>query len=85
MLGDSDLLLALAYAGFLLNLLNLVPIAFLDGAHVLRSWRVLRAGGGRPTATEARRLAGTVAFASIATTVALVVGMVVSPVPQDRP
>ncbi len=83
-LGDSDLLLALAYAGFLLNLINLVPIAFLDGAHVLRSWRVLRAGGGRPSAAEARRLAGVVAFASIATTAALVVGMLVSHVPQDR-
>jgi Zn-dependent protease len=84
MLGDSDLLLALAYAGFLLNLINLVPVAFLDGAHVLRSWRVLRAGGGRPSPAEARRLAGVVAFASIATTAALVVGMLVSHVPQDR-
>ena len=54
---DSDLLRALAYAGFLLNLINLAPIAFLDGAHVLRSWRVLRAGGGRRSPGEARRLA----------------------------
>ena len=45
----SDLLLALAYAGFFLNLINLIPIGFLDGGHLLRSWRVLRAGGGRPT------------------------------------
>ena len=42
---DSDLLRALAYAGFFLNLINLVPIAFLDGGHILRAWRVLRAGG----------------------------------------
>lgn len=80
----SDLVLALAYAGFLLNLINLVPVAFLDGAHVLRSWRILRAGGGRPSPAEARRLSGVVAVASIATTAALVVGMLVSHVPQDR-
>ena len=58
---DSDLLRALAYAGFLLNLINLAPIAFLDGGHVMRSWRVLRAGGGRrhagavPAARRRRR------------------------------
>ena len=44
---DSDLLRALAYVGFLLNLFNLIPIGILDGGHILRSWRVLRAGGGR--------------------------------------
>ena len=46
---DSDLLRALAYAGFLLNLINLVPIGILDGGHVLQAWRVLRAGGGAAT------------------------------------
>ena len=55
---DSDLLRALAYAGFFLNLINLVPIGFLDGGHILRSWRVLRAGGGRTNPAEARRLRG---------------------------
>ena len=57
---DSDLLRALAYAGFLLNLINLAPIGILDGGHVLRSWRVLRAGGGAASPTRARRLAGLV-------------------------
>jgi Zn-dependent protease len=81
---DSDLLRALAYAGFLLNLINLAPIAFLDGAHVLRSWRVLRAGGGRTDPDEARRLAALVAAASLLTIAALILGMLAAHVPQDR-
>ena len=81
---DSDLLRALAYAGFLLNLFNLIPIGFLDGGHILRSWRILRAGGGRVSAAVARRLAGVVGLYSIALAAALAVGMVVAHVPQDR-
>jgi len=81
---DSDLMRALAYAGFMLNLINLVPIAFLDGAHVLRSWRVLRAGGGRVDPSEARRLAVIVAVASLLTIAGLVLGMLAAHVPQDR-
>ena len=63
---DSDLLRALAYFGFMLNLFNLAPIAFLDGGHILRSWRILRAGGGAASPAEARRLAGVVAAYSVA-------------------
>src|SRR5262245_40189301 len=81
---DSDLLRALAYAGFLLNLINLVPIGILDGGHVLQAWRVLRAGGGAATPTRARQLANVVAIASLVTVAALVVGMLLAHVPQDR-
>jgi Zn-dependent protease len=81
---DSDLLRALAYTGFLLNLINLAPIGILDGGHVLRSWRVLRAGAGAPTPEQARWRANAVAIASILTAVALVAGMVLAHVPQDR-
>jgi Zn-dependent protease len=81
---DSDLLRALAYAGFLLNLINLAPIGILDGGHVLRSWRVLRAGGGSVDPRRARRLSDVVAVASLLTAAALVVGMVAAHVPQDR-
>jgi Zn-dependent protease len=81
---DSDLLRALAYAGFLLNLINLVPIGILDGGHVLGAWRVLRAGGGAPTPARARQLSNVVAVAALVTVAALVLGMMVSHVPQDR-
>ena len=81
---DSDLLRALAYTGFLLNLINLAPIGILDGGHVLRSWRVLRAGGGAASPDSARRRAAIVALVSLATAAALVVGMVVAHIPQDR-
>lgn len=83
-LAASDLLRALAYVGFFLNLVNLAPLWILDGAHVLRAWRVLRAGGGRPTPGEARRLSTIVAIVAIATAAALVLGMLAAHVPQDR-
>ena len=81
---DSPLLHALAYSGFLLNLFNLIPIGFLDGGHILRSWRILRAGGGRASPADARRLSGVVALYSIGLAVALALGMIVAHVPQDR-
>src|SRR5262249_13198887 len=81
---DSDLLRALAYAGFLLNLFNLIPIGFLDGGHILRAFRLLRAGGGRASPADARRLAGVVAAYSIALAAALAIGMISSHVPQNR-
>jgi Zn-dependent protease len=80
----SDLLLALAYFGFFLNLVNLMPVWILDGGQILRSWRVLRAGGGRASPAEARRLSGIVGAYSIALAVALALGMVVAHVPQHR-
>ena len=39
---DSDLFRALAYAGFLINLINLVPVGILDGGSVWRSIRLAR-------------------------------------------
>ena len=37
---------ALGYAGFLINLINMIPVGFLDGGVVWRSAKFLRHGGG---------------------------------------
>ena len=79
-----DLLLALAYVGFFLNLFNMIPIGFLDGGHMLHSWRVLRRGGGRADPAAARRLGWVVAALYVATAFALVLGMIAAHVPQHR-
>jgi Zn-dependent protease len=47
MQGGSRLLEALAYTGFLLNLFNLIPIGFLDGGAIARSFHYLWRGGAR--------------------------------------
>jgi Zn-dependent protease len=74
---DSDLLRALAYFGFFLNLVNLIPIGILDGDAVWRSAGWLRRGGGAAKATFIYGL-------YFATAAALIVGMVASSVPQHR-
>jgi Zn-dependent protease len=80
----SQLLLALAYSGFLLNLFNLIPIGFLDGGRTFHSVRALLRGEGRSNAVEARQLgfAAGALYAGIA--VALVLGMMASHVVQHR-
>ncbi len=81
---DSRFLLALAYAGFFLNVFNLLPLGFLDGGHLMRSWSVLRRGGGRTDPAEARRLGWVVAALYGATAFALILGMIAAHVPQNR-
>jgi Zn-dependent protease len=75
--NDSRLLYALAYSGFFLNLINMIPFSILDGGAVWRSARYLRLGGG-----------GRLAFASYAlyfgTAAALVLGMYATYKPQHR-
>ena len=73
----SQLLLALAYFGFFLNLFNLIPIGFFDGGAVWRSARWLRLGGGRAKAAAAYAL-------YFATAAMLILGMIASHVPQHR-
>jgi Zn-dependent protease len=81
---DNRLLLALAYSGFFLNLVNLIPVWILDGGQIYRSWRVLHRGAGRQSPEEAKRLAWIVAVLTIGTALLLVLGMIAAHVPQDR-
>jgi Zn-dependent protease len=74
---SSDLFLALAYFGFFINLINLLPVGILDGGAVWRSAKWLRLGGGSEKAVITYVL-------YFATAAALIVGMVVSYVPRGR-
>jgi len=73
----SQFLQALAYVGFFLNLLNLLPFGIFDGGAVWRSARLLRFSGGQNKAVVTYVLYG-------ATALALVIGMVAAHVPQNR-
>ena len=64
--NGSQLLVALAYSGFVLNLLNLIPVGFFDGGAIWKSARWLRLGGGRAKATVVYVLyAGAVVFCAL--------------------
>jgi Zn-dependent protease len=81
---DSRFLIALGYTGFFLNLFNLVPIGFLDGGFLLRSWQVLRRGAGAMTPELARTRAWLLGGAYVVLVGLLVLGMLAAHVPQDR-
>jgi Zn-dependent protease len=95
---DSDLMRALAFAGFMINLINLVPVGILDGGAVWNAIKLARhsvpappgqqyasgstypialPGGGRDRATQIAILYG------LLITI-LVIGMIVTHVPQTR-
>ncbi len=79
-LGEADnsqLLKALGYFGFLINLFNLIPVGFLDGGQLLRSIHYLRRGGARSRAT-----AMSIAYGGLA--LLLVIGMFGAHVAQNR-
>lgn len=73
----SNLLYALAYFGFFLNLFNLLPFGIFDGGAVWRSAKWLRLGGGGWRAAAAYGL-------YFATAAMLILGMVAAHVPQHR-
>jgi Zn-dependent protease len=73
----SNLMLALAYFGFFLNLFNLLTFGFFDGGAVWRSAKFLRHGGGQGKALF-------IYFLYFATALMLVLGMVASHVTQHR-
>ncbi len=73
----SQLLQALGYFGFLINLFNLIPIGFLDGGQILRAFEYLRRGG-------AKGRAAMIGFAYAGLAAVLVLGMIGSHVAQHR-
>jgi Zn-dependent protease len=50
--GDSNLLRALAYAGFLINLINLIPVGILDGGAIWRAIQLARRSVPAPPGQE---------------------------------
>ena len=73
----SNLFIALAYFGFVINLFNLLPVSILDGGAVWRSTRWLWYGGGREKAVISGALfAGTAAL--------LLLGALAAYIPQHR-
>ncbi|HEY7538305.1 MAG TPA: site-2 protease family protein [Gaiellaceae bacterium] len=75
--NGSDLLIALGYFGFVLNLFNLLPIGILDGGAVWRSTRWLWLGGGRTKALASGAL-------YIGTALLLALGAYQAYLPQTR-
>jgi Zn-dependent protease len=73
----SQLLEALAYFGFFLNLFNLIPIGFFDGGAIWGSAKFLRIGG-------APRLAYAIYALYFATAAVCILGMIASHVTQHR-
>jgi Zn-dependent protease len=73
----SSLMYALAYFGFFLNLVNLLPFSILDGASVWRSTRWLWYGGGRSKALVSGTLYA-------ATAILLAIGAYAAYLPQHR-
>jgi Zn-dependent protease len=74
--GSSNLLMALAYAGFLLNLINLVPAGWFDGGAVYRAYKQAR--------SERSGAAFPIAALYVGLVLLLVAGMWATHVPQHR-
>jgi membrane-associated protease RseP (regulator of RpoE activity) len=73
----SQLLQAIAYTGFFLNIFNMIPFGFFDGGQVWRAAGYLRRGGGGQKATFIYGL-------YFATFAMLILGMYAAHVPQNR-
>jgi Zn-dependent protease len=75
--NDSGLFYALAYFGFFLNAINLLPVSILDGGHIWRSTRWLWYGGARDKAYISGAL-------YVGTILLLLLGAFEAYLPQDR-
>jgi Zn-dependent protease len=95
---DSDLLRALAYAGFLINLINLIPVGILDGGAIWNALRLARHSVAAPAGQEfavgstypiaipggGRERAMQIALLYGGLVTLLVLGMIFAHVPQHR-
>jgi Zn-dependent protease len=95
---DSNLLRALAFSGFLINLINLVPVGILDGGAIWSAIRLARHSVPAPPGQEfalgstypisvpggGRNRAMQIAVLYGLLIVLLVLGMIAAHVPQDR-
>jgi Zn-dependent protease len=81
---DSRFLIALAYSGFMLNLLNLIPVRPFDGGFMWRSVKALRLGNREhvPWSSPGRVVTSGALYGGLI--LALVLGMLATHVPQDR-
>jgi Zn-dependent protease len=81
---DSRLLVALAYSGFMLNLINLIPFRPLDGGYIWHSVKALRYGARErvPWSSPFRVAASLGLYLGLAAALAL--AMLAAHVPQDR-
>jgi Zn-dependent protease len=91
--NGSSLLHALAYAGFFLNLVNLIPIGILDGGAIWRSYRLARSEPLVPLSYEGaaamlpgagRGRAALILALYLGLALLLALGMWGTHVPQDR-
>jgi Zn-dependent protease len=90
---DSRLLMALAYAGFLINLFNLIPIGILDGGAIWNAYKLARMEpvvpeqfGGAAVALpgSGRNRAALILVLYLGLAGLLVLGMIGAHVPQSR-
>ena len=90
---DSRLLLALAYAGFLINLINLAPVGILDGGAIWHAFKLARLEpvvpdqfGGAAVALpgSGRDRATLILVLYLGLAALLVIGMLGAHVPQHR-
>jgi Zn-dependent protease len=81
---DTRALVALAYTGFMLNLINLIPVRPLDGGFIWHSVKALRVGQRERVtwSSPVRALGSVVIYGGLALSLAL--AMFATHVPQDR-
>ena len=81
---DSRFLIALAYSGFFLNLLNLIPVRPFDGGFIWRSIKALRYGQREHVPWSSPKRIGIAGLLYGGMIVGFALGMLATHFPQDR-